>query len=951
MATITSNGTGGGNSNVGGSWAGGVAPVEGDKVIVASTDTITLTGTHVWGDDTTTAITINGILKASRSANSQLTCKGQILTAGTTTAEIDLGKAGDTIPSSYTSTILLNYSASLSAEKYGMYIDNNAKFSAYGATRVVNTTLNSTVSAGATSCVVADATGWAVGDLIVLPATDGTTTHYDSKTITSLSAAGPNATVGFSALTYGHAGGCDVGNFSSNVTINAYNSSYRSYVGCYHTNTCPTGIREIAYTSFRDICSNNGFNVVNTSRMLVNGNYGQLPAQAVWNGISHSSSYSVTSAGTSWGIFASLQGLVMNDIATFVVGSTAFSINANCNNSVNNSVVYYAGNAVTAGYGAGPIGSSFNNCNVWGTGGHTFSIGTALNFTVNDCMVHSAPSFGTNAMLSLSAGYGVYFNRCRLGNSTLIGTPSMSRIFSNQNGAYLPTVFTDCLFPSTIGYSSPTTNNIDPTTFVEIVNRDQDTTKQSFYTSAGEWHRDNSVISRGASSIRCDTITSLPQTFPGEITIPAQDGVAITIKGRLRKNSSYGSSTRPTVTLSGLGVSESFTMTDSTDTWEDFTLTGTPSAGYDGSLSIALTAQSTNSAGKAYFDGIAYSPFVTSIDHYGYTYDPTNNIRTVDPIITQTTEATVAAYTGISISSGTITLTSNHTIQELYDYCQYYRAQNQVSQFFTSPDGVNFSCSYNLTLNGGNITGTGNISMPTKTFTRTASETSSVVITHSAGTFTVISVTGIVSGSRLRLLNVTDNIELANEVVAGTTYSINFSYTSSKDIELSLTNVSGVTAYLTFYRKNTIYPSGLSFLATQELDTVYNANAIDGSTVTYFTADYPNIQIDISSGTSFSLQQLYAWYAYIQTTENGIRYLFGGLEAQDEFNYLVKTNIVDLMLDNTSGANVTMNNGYLSRDDGTSYIYSSTAKSIIPIYDRSYIADSDYITRLVSGLY
>jgi len=43
-ATITSNGTGGGNYGAGASWVGGVPPANGDDVIIASGDTITLTG-------------------------------------------------------------------------------------------------------------------------------------------------------------------------------------------------------------------------------------------------------------------------------------------------------------------------------------------------------------------------------------------------------------------------------------------------------------------------------------------------------------------------------------------------------------------------------------------------------------------------------------------------------------------------------------------------------------------------------------------------------------------------------------------------------------------------------------------------------------------------------------------------------------------------------------------
>lgn len=88
MTAITSNGTGGGNSNLGPSWAGGVAPVSGDTCIIANGDTITVpngvtftVGASPANDAATAAIATNtaagtGILVVASGGN--VTFKGSV---------------------------------------------------------------------------------------------------------------------------------------------------------------------------------------------------------------------------------------------------------------------------------------------------------------------------------------------------------------------------------------------------------------------------------------------------------------------------------------------------------------------------------------------------------------------------------------------------------------------------------------------------------------------------------------------------------------------------------------------------------------------------------------------------------------------------------------------------------------------------------------------------------
>jgi len=69
MAIITSNGAGGGLFSAPTAWAGGVVPVAGDKVTIATGDTITVDGVYTIGDDTTTAVTVSGTLLCSQTIN------------------------------------------------------------------------------------------------------------------------------------------------------------------------------------------------------------------------------------------------------------------------------------------------------------------------------------------------------------------------------------------------------------------------------------------------------------------------------------------------------------------------------------------------------------------------------------------------------------------------------------------------------------------------------------------------------------------------------------------------------------------------------------------------------------------------------------------------------------------------------------------------------------------
>lgn len=107
MPTITSNGTGGGLWSAGATWVGGSAPVDNDTVVIASGDTVTyetdMSDAGTWPNGIA-GITITGTLKLSRSTSGYLKIKAATTIAGAGT--FDCGaSSSDAIPFAVKHTI------------------------------------------------------------------------------------------------------------------------------------------------------------------------------------------------------------------------------------------------------------------------------------------------------------------------------------------------------------------------------------------------------------------------------------------------------------------------------------------------------------------------------------------------------------------------------------------------------------------------------------------------------------------------------------------------------------------------------------------------------------------------------------------------------------------------------------------------------------------------------
>lgn len=765
MAVYTSTATG--LWSAGATWVGGVKPPSagGHSIVISAGHVVTYDeAAGEYGDDSATAIQVYGTLQASRTMNTQLTVVGDYITRANGTTDWGRKTVPDALTAgTYTAKILLNKSASMGFMKYGLQTNDLGYFYACGKVRKRNALITSDIAVGGTTCTVDDITGWEVGDTLVIATTNGNKLAHDTVVIATITpGAGTTGTITFGATTYAHVTGAPIGNFSSNVEIRAFNPSFEAYWNFRNVNSDSANRRSVDDISIWNVGSDSG----SQTRSFV---YGYNQPSTPFSSFDSVSFYCANSSNIihlqpqNFGTWA-FTNLAMFNNSSGVMFYTAGGTVA----TLRDSVMYYnGGNFMVSAWSQGGQGVLAERVKYWANDGTAIAHTNGDGATYKDCIWHTI-----NGMVFYQNAGSIFVENSSICSPDLIGSPTCQYVAGGGNGGgqFFRGSMTDCLFgtPTTSFYVKNTLAWSHAGYKDFIVNKNLDTTAQELYVPTTIFKRENTIKNRSLSSISAETFTAVSGNFE-TILIPVTSGIPFIVTGYLRKNAAYGASTRPNVSISGQGITpDSFTMTDSTDTWEQFTLTGTPTT--TGSIKFIFNTQSASTSGMAYLSGILYPPFVNYVDHYGYNYTPTSNTRVIDPVITEATEATVAAYTGISISSGVITLTANHSIQEIYDYCQYYRVENQVEPFFTSSDGVNFTCTHDLTTSGANITGSGVILMTDNTLTMGASDVSTLSIYASNGNTGYLTVSGLSGHSVLLQDNAGSQLDYTASVTGSFSY-------------------------------------------------------------------------------------------------------------------------------------------------------------------------------------
>ena len=311
-----------------------------------------------------------------------------------------------------------------------------------------------------------------------------------------------------------------------------------------------------------------------------------------------------------------------------------------------------------------------------------------------------------------------------------------------------------------------------------------------------------------------------------------------------------------------------------------------------------------------------------------------------DLVITETDKAIVDAYTEIENSA------------KFYDRAKAYLTDNYAGEGATivarSGNEIDLGA-YNLVIDATAtsafaISGT-TITIKATTFTGDLTTTGTITLSNGAsvlgsytdanGTNIVLpwSVTNVEATATLQLYNVTKDLEVVNQVVPGTAntkVTTDGTYTTSQivagdNIRLRITCQAGTDAFLPYEAFGVASSAGIAFRADQQADTVYNGNGIDGSNISTLSADYPNVQIDISDGDGIAdARELYAFYVYQSTTSTGIENWFGAITAIDAMNYRVNTDVVDIKLQNTGSTALVISGARIYRDDDTSILHAES---------------------------
>lgn len=584
---------------------------------------VTVDGTYVAGDDTTTAFTVNGTLRASRTVNSSLTIKGQLLTAASIGACIDYGRRSlsDPIPSTKTATLILNKSAAMVTFKYGLFVADTSNAYFCGATKSINSRLTADLAASGTSVTVDDITGWAVGDNIIFAPSDGTATHYDEKTISTLTpGTGTTGTITFSAVTYAHGSNCPIGNRTNNVIVKNFDTSTCSFICFRHTATTSNNRREVDYTTFERVGSNNA---LTNTQIFVSASALTLVTPFVT--CTHNFFYNCNS---NTAIFLSVWnsgGFYLDNLAFFdtVFSGICYYTASGTYVGIKNSVWYYnSGVQIFSAFSQGGQGCLYTDNTHAGVAGNlniSWTNGDGGLFT--RCGFHTA--LAGNGYMALNCGSGQFVN-CNFGKlvgtspcPSLWGSPALTYVNNtNSNASKGDWTFTDCNFGTpvtsfnTFGAGTITPN---PQWILRVANKNLDPLVQEIYTPNGNIVRDNTSKVSGVQSLKMSP-TSATNALTFSLYVPAPTGKKVGVSGYLWRDTSNVT----TVTLSGLGITAStYTASGALSANEQFFVSGTQTTGTDGFL--LLTFSTIGASGNLWVDAVS-APQAAAIDfgEFGY---------------------------------------------------------------------------------------------------------------------------------------------------------------------------------------------------------------------------------------------------------------------------------------------------------------------------------------------
>lgn len=132
--------------------------------------------------------------------------------------------------------------------------------------------------------------------------------------------------------------------------------------------------------------------------------------------------------------------------------------------------------------------------------------------------------------------------------------------------------------------------------------------------------------------------------------------------------------------------------------------------------------------------------------------------------------------------------------------------------------------------------------------------------------------------------------------------------------------LNGATSFKIYETTGLTTSSGFTVAVSPTADSVYAANAVDGSSTAVmnkFTADYVNDEIDLDANQDFAVTEAFAFYCYELTTSQGMYEFWGGVTAIDVGNYRNNTSVISMYFDETAGFVKQTDSARWFRDDDT----------------------------------
>ena len=173
-----------------------------------------------------------------------------------------------------------------------------------------------------------------------------------------------------------------------------------------------------------------------------------------------------------------------------------------------------------------------------------------------------------------------------------------------------------------------------------------------------------------------------------------------------------------------------------------------------------------------------------------------------------------------------ITISTNHTLQEIYDYQKYWSllsANIEEEQPLTTADGVTFFLAddWDFIINTGvTVTATGQklIMGGTGTWTLNGTAQFAGLMQDASKSRAPIKITNIVSGSRVLVERASDQTEIHNAIVSGTELTVYYEETSSTLVNVVVRNASGGTIYRSWrITGNVDYNKGFTTHVSQQV--------------------------------------------------------------------------------------------------------------------------------------